>query len=1022
MPFIPDETDIVLPDLVQSPDASVPEVETTLGGATKRALRYENFIGAAVTNKSNGNWVRDPGFNFDEAFKSLPAEYQSEESLARPFANAENQDHFDAIKNQIDQEASDREYLVQAGWKGVVANLGAGILDPINFLPLGGAVYKGVKGAKAISVLTNGAKVAVAGAGSISVQESLLHSQQETRTLGESAANISAGALLSGVLGGAGYALMAKSPKYGNFKKQLEDELDITDFARDVREGVEFQDRPGVSLSAAQAPKKTREQLLDENSLVRGAIFKGVMFQDPSLRLIGSPSVTARLAMPELADFVPKLKKNLEGTPTAKSVEIERGLDEGRVADVILNNQDQFVKYKKRIGVDAKRMSRADFNVEISKALNRKGKSEIPEVAAAAAKVRENILKHYGEEGLSIPGFFGDGDAVRESLDSYFPRQFNRSVISSNPAKFQQKIANYFKDEYSKAKRGDKARIFEDAVEGQDESFFQRMALDVYDNVMGASSNVLHDGIGVSTTPSFAKSRRLNLDNVELEEFMEMDVDVVVNRYSKLMSSRTRLAKKFGKDFLDDDMKTAKSSVIKDLKDEYRDLKAKVLDDPKALKKLKAREESDLADIFALRDKLLGTYGYSINPDSWAYRTQRQIKQYNVVSMLGDVLSSSTPDIGRLVMADGMGKLFSRGINPLVKSLASPKFKKYMAAQTRESKRLGIGLDLENNGRVNAIGDIMDDFGRHSKFERGADAASQKLMTATGIKHWNAFLKRVMSGVMQSKMYDAMTAVAGNRATKKEIADLASSGISRSSAKAIRAQVKKYGETVDDIVFPNISKWDPEAKELGEIYAGAVLSATNSGIVTPGIGTTPLWMSRNGLTLFGQFQSFAFSSIQKTLIPMVQDFDSKTAQGLTVMVGMGTLVAAYKRAARGEPMPDTATLIQEGVDRSGVTGWMMDYNNRLEKLSQGNVGISRILGTNATSKYYNHSNFAALGPTSGQVNNLMSVASGILSGEASQATVHSARRLLPLQTMIGVRQTLDLMEDEFNTNLGIPKN
>ena len=84
--------------------------------------------------------------------------------------------------------------------------------------------------------------------------------------------------------------------------------------------------------------------------------------------------------------------------------------------------------------------------------------------------------------------------------------------------------------------------------------------------------------------------------------------------------------------------------------------------------------------------------------------------------------------------------------------------------------------------------------------------------------------------------------------------------------------------------------------------------------------------------------------------------------------------------------------------------------------------MSRILGTNATNKYHNYNNFSALGPTSGQVNNILSIASDVLSGNADQSTVHSVRRLLPLQTMIGVRQTLDLMEEEFNNNLGIPKN
>lgn len=1018
MPFIPEETGIVLPDLTQQPDTNVPEIETTLGGAMQRAFRYENILGAFATTKSKGNWIRDEDFNFDEAFKSLPESYQLDKSTSRVFAHAENQEHFDAIKEQIDQEGSDREYNANAGWKGIVANGAAGFLDPINFLPIGGLLYQGAKAGKAISVFSQGARVAMVGAGSISLQEAALHTQQETRTLVESAANISIGTVLSGVLGAGSYALLNKSNKYGDFKKQLEDELDITEH---VKADAGIKETPGVSLGAAAAPTKTRDELLKENTLYRGAVFKPVMFQDPSLRLITSPSVVARIAMPELAEFVPKLNKNLKGVPTGKSVEVERGLDEGRLASVILNNQDQFVKYKRRLGKDSTRLSRAEFNIEISKALNRKGKSDIPEVAAAGAKVRD-ILKHYGKEGLKIKGFFGDGESVTKTLDTYFPRGYNKAAISANPAKFQKKIADYFKGEYAKAKSGDKARIYEDAAEYKDDSYFKGLALDVYDNVMGSSSSVLHDGIGLSSKPSFTKSRKILLDNADLEEFLEMDVDQVITKYSKLMSSRTRMAKKFGAEFLDDDMANSKSSLLKDIKAEYKELKAKVLDDPKALKKLKAREEKDLVDILALRDRLMGTYGYSINPDSWAYRTQRQIKQYNVVNMLGDVLISSLSDIGKLVMADGATKFLTKGLKPLAKSLYSPEFRKYKKLHAREMNRMGVGLDLINNGRVNAIGDIMDDFGKHTKFERAMDVASQKLMTTTGIKHWNGGLKQMASGIIQSNMHDAMSAVAGNKATKKQIANLASSGIDLNSAKAIRAQIKKHGEIIDDLVFPNITKWDAKAKEFGELYASAIKKAADSTIVTPGAGTTPLWMSRNGLTLFGQFQSFAFSSMQKTLIPIVQDFDSKTAQGLITMVGFGTLVAAYKRAARGEEMPDTATLIQEGVDRSGVTSWFMDYNNKLEKLAQGNVGLSRILGTNATNKYHNYNNFSALGPTSGQVTNILSIASDVLSGNADQSTVHSVRRLLPLQTMIGVRQTLDLMEEEFNNNLGIPKN
>jgi hypothetical protein len=191
--------------------------------------------------------------------------------------------------------------------------------------------------------------------------------------------------------------------------------------------------------------------------------------------------------------------------------------------------------------------------------------------------------------------------------------------------------------------------------------------------------------------------------------------------------------------------------------------------------------------------------------------------------------------------------------------------------------------------------------------------------------------------------------------------------------------------------------------------------------VTPGIATTPFWMSENGLTLLGQFQSFGFSSMQKTFVPMIQDFDINTLQGLTFMLGMGTLVAAYKRAASGQPMPDTATLIQEGVDRSGVLGWLMDANSRLEKISQGKLGLSGILNTHSQSKYYGYGTAAVLGPTSGQIDNIMGIASDVLSNKVDQRTVHSMRKLVILQNMIGFRTLFDKAEDNINGILGIPK-
>jgi len=607
------------------------------------------------------------------------------------------------------------------------------------------------------------------------------------------------------------------------------------------------------------------------------------------------------------------------------------------------------------------------------------------------------------------------------------PQKVDEAMVARYPAEFQQILVEKIKGDYALATKGDKARIYEDAVEFKDDSFFQDLAADIHRNVTGTKSADIVDGVGFTTKPSYAKNKKLDFDydtplGKRFLKFLDKDVEGLTRNYVNTVSRRSKLVKRFGEDFLDDDIKSRKSEVVRAISDDFKKLKAKAIDDPKKFAALAKQEEKTLNDVFALRDRLLGTYGYSMNPNSWAYRAQKQAKQYNMVTMLGDVTASSTPDLGKLIAEAGFTKFATRGMVPLIKALVSKDFRKYLAENFTEASRLLSGVEFVQGGRVASISDVMDDFGKHTKFERIADTVSQKAISATGIRHWNAALKQIASTIISENMIDAMKALKKGKATTKQVSSLARSGISLKDAARISKHIEKHGVKQGQITVPNISKWEgPQAASLGKLYASALRKDMDRVIVTPGIATTPLWISKNGLTLLGQFQSFGFSSMQKTLIPMVQDFDANTAQGLTFMVGLGTLVAAYKRAANGRPMPNAATLIQEGVDRSGVTGWLMDVNNRLEKISQGKLGISGIVNTNSESKYYGHGSAAVLGPTSGQINNFMGIASDVLSGRADQRTVHAVRKAMILQNMIGARQAYDYMEDTFNGALGMPK-
>lgn len=1021
MPFKPSTAQGISPDYINE---NMPEAIDRSGDKWSQIMEnsfaLHTHLGSFLDNEARGTGglAFDPNFDIAEAFKKLPAEYQSVENTFR-FANAENQRHFDQIKDQLDKEYERRQYEAQTGYKGVLAGFAVQMVDPINYFPVGGVAVRGLKSSR--SLLHQGAKTALAGGTAATAQELAIHSQQQTAELGESAANIATGTFLSGLFGAALYAKFSKSPNYAKFEKQLEKELEIEDY--DDGLGALGDRAQGESVGAAKAPQKSREELLDDNSLVRGKGFAKIKFQDPGLRLAYNESVNARLALQDLADFVPKFKKHLRGEGRPIDVETLTKQDKDYLGKKVVAKNNLFLSYKKRVGKNPNRLTLDDFDEEIVKSLRRGGKSDIPEIAEAAKSFRE-MYTRWGDEGIDT-GVFKDADSIYARRDTYVNQVINKAKVGANPAKFRRVIADILMEDYAKAKRGRKVDILEEAKETLDDRYFLNEARKIETNYMGARSSDLQDGILRFSMPGMTKERKINVDfdtvlGQRFEEFLDNNLEFLARNYNSFMSTRTRMIRRFGKDFIDDSPVTRGSKVAQDIVDEYSDLKDKAINDPKEYRRLSIQEEKTLNDLFAIRDRIFGTYGYSLNPDSWAYRVQRQIKQFNVSTMLGDVTASSIPDVGKVIMEAGLTNFVTKGMRPLLKSLFSKEFRNYLVTNFPEANRLSSALEMVQPGRLGTITDAMDDFGRHTKFERASDIVNQKAITLTGIRHWNAALKQIAGMVINDNMIDALKAVSVGKASTKQLSNLARSGIDSGTAKAIYKQIRTHSKKVNELTMPNIADWDDAV--LGEVYISALRKDVDRVIVTPGAATTPLWLSKNGLTLFGQFQSFAFASMQKTLIPMVQDFDAKVAQGLVTMVGLGMVTAAYKRAVRGDEIPELPALIQEGIDRSGSLAWLMDYNNRLERLSQGNLGVSRFLGTNSTNKYYNHNKFATLGPTSGQIDNVMNLLSGVLSGNVNQRTVSAARRLLPLQNAVGFRQTLDLMEDEFNNNFGIPKN
>ena len=985
-----------------------------------------NSVGGFISNKKSYNTAIDPAFDIEEAFKKVPLHIQASYGFT-PFMRSPNQDHFDSVLDQINFEI-DNESRKRTGFMGFLAEMNAQFADPVNLIPIGAAANVVAKSAK--SVLQYGAKVGMATAGAVSAQELLLHSQQETRTLGESAANVATATLLSSVLGGAGYALFAKSPDFSKTVKRLEKELEYDEWADKIKDSAE--DQVGESVGAAVVKKKSREELLDDNTLVRSAVIEPLgsvpIFKTPNLQLSKSPAVSSRLAVQELSDLkFWTFKKNLKGQlERTENVETQINRDKGRAVGANRFLAQNWATYRRRVGKNQNRLLREDFNLEVIRALNNKGKHDIPEISKTAQKYREDVYNHYGKKAVEL-GIFKDKETFMENMDSYVPQIWDKPKVQRYSKEVQLELARFFKEEYSKAKRGDKVRIYEDAIETLDDSFFDDLAYKTWKNIIGAQSNALQEGIIANGAVKFTKGRKLTIPRERIEQWLVNDPSRLAQQYSSLMSTRIRLAEKFGLGFLDDNAKAAKSFVVQNIKDEYSKLQKKVIDKPKELKKLIAAEEKDLANIFALRDRMLGTYGYSANPDSGLYRFQKQVKQFNVATKLGDVVMSSQSDIGRAVGVEGYTKFLSSQLIPIARLMTSKKGRAYALKRRDELHGFNIGAEVAGNGRFNSLADIMDDFGRHTKLERGLNTIGAKFGQISLMSYHNSFWKEITSNGIMHKVNRALDAFSKGKASAKQKTALSKSGFDETSIKAINKQLKKHGENYKGVIFPNIADWDAGTRDLAELYYGVISSEVNSTIITPGVGSMPLWTSKELLNLTAQFKSFSMASIEKTLIPMIQNFDASQAQGLSAMIMTGALVYMYKQWAAGNEIPtDPKLLVQQGIDRSGVLGYFMDINNAIEHGSSGEYGLSKILGTNHLQKFYHQSDTDTLynlfgGPTGGTAKDILEVGKAPFNG-VNQKTVHAFRKMIPLQNMIGVRQTLDLMEKEFNNTIGIPKN
>ncbi len=512
------------------------------------------------------------------------------------------------------------------------------------------------------------------------------------------------------------------------------------------------------------------------------------------------------------------------------------------------------------------------------------------------------------------------------------------------------------------------------------------------------------------------KRRTLNLDQKAQLELLEQgfilnDIFALQKVYYRSMTPDILLTRRYGDtQGLGINYKgEAHSMTFPGVLQVAKDYNAKIFQaNNKAERKALVKERNQaLSDLEASVELLKGTWGLPKDPHAWWSRAMRMAKHYNALTMLTGFMAA-LPDTARVIMTSGIKRGFNTQFEMFSKGFGKNSL---FAMGKKEAQSFAEAIDMINGQRAMLYSDIGDMFGMATKLEANIGRMSQlNFMYINLMSRWTEFAKSAASVTVGSRILeDSFKWTKGKPLADKWKTSLAAAGIDKQMAKRIIVQFEKHGSMPggkNDIGLKhnwmaNTAVW--EDKIAKRAFGAALNKEINRTIVTPGLGDTPLFMSKEWGSTWMQFKKFAMAAQQRMLMRGMQEKDLDFLFGSFLLMGTGMMIDAIYHKYRFGRDYNKLSLTQKilnAFDRSGLGGIFMDVNKAIETLTDNRIGIAPLLG--AKRPYSPSGRWIAGtvgGPTSGQIYNIFDIIYDVGGKKYNHHTAKNVRRLIPWQNV-----------------------
>jgi hypothetical protein len=595
-----------------------------------------------------------------------------------------------------------------------------------------------------------------------------------------------------------------------------------------------------------------------------------------------------------------------------------------------------------------------EFGREVTRALGDDLQHPIPQVSAAAKRVRqfyddiwENGQKAGVWEGIAVKELRDINDAISrlaaitKSGRKLTPGQEKQmaSLRNSKTRREAQierirtgnvggKRKNYFNVVYRRDYwRQNKERMLEVIMrEGGHE---RQVAEEIFDQI---TRSVPYRG---NPFMRVAQERTLNIDPIKFMDdaagdAIETDIFTLMRMYQRSTDADIGLYKNFGSLDLSDQ--------IDAVREVFKTMPANAAN--------KRKMEAMIQRIEAVRDLVRGTYGLPSDPANFTSRAIRMSKNYAALTLLTGPLAAA-PDVTRAMMVNGISNTFRSSLEPLFNNVGQFKASKRILNAVGEAADMILASQA---ARVTDLGDYVGVFtGFERKLERGTNFYFNYI---NGMNMWTDTMKTLNGMVTQTQLLRGIEEIATKGKTSKKItARLAKLGIDAPMANRINAQNASWERTKHNIIG-HTDKWtDDVARETFERAMGVDARFT---IITPGLGDAPLfatdiraikgmpdWVSPEIGSLLFQFKKFGLSAHQKVLLAGLQGEKRDAVMGMVAMVGLGAIVDYVRSTQTNAPGYNTRSFTQKmygAVERAGIVAPLLDVSNHAESLTHAMLG------------------------------------------------------------------------------------